>query len=79
MYVIVHGRWGPESSWRRSMGRISRMLLCLQRVNWEPKNYSVWIDDRGVEISSLYTSPSLIKLLLREAIQRQRERDMARV
>eukprot|EP00959_Pyramimonas_sp_CCMP1952_P417664 8750469-Pyramimonas_sp.AAC.1 len=79
MYATAYGRWDPETSWRRSKGPIARMLLCLQKVNWEPKNYSEWIDDRRVEISLLYTCPSLIKLLLREAMQRQRERGMARV
>eukprot|EP00959_Pyramimonas_sp_CCMP1952_P260121 5438479-Pyramimonas_sp.AAC.1 len=80
MYVTVYGRWDPETSWRQPKGPISRFLRCLQRVNWGPKNYSdEWIDDRGAEISLLHTSPSLIKLLLRGAIQGQHERDMARV
>eukprot|EP00959_Pyramimonas_sp_CCMP1952_P145001 3035815-Pyramimonas_sp.AAC.1 len=54
------------------------MLPRLQRAKWEPENFPEWIDDRGIEISLLYTSPSLVKPLLREATQRQHERDMAR-
>eukprot|EP00959_Pyramimonas_sp_CCMP1952_P029073 609800-Pyramimonas_sp.AAC.1 len=63
--------------WRKTKGPIVRMLMRLQRASWEPKNFTEWIDDRGVELSLLYTSPSIIKHLLREAVQRQHERDMA--
>eukprot|EP00959_Pyramimonas_sp_CCMP1952_P401352 8409709-Pyramimonas_sp.AAC.1 len=55
------------------------MLQCLKRVEWSPKHVTEWIDDRGVEISLLYTSPPLIKTLLYEALQRNHERDLAQV
>eukprot|EP00959_Pyramimonas_sp_CCMP1952_P218016 4559628-Pyramimonas_sp.AAC.1 len=47
MFRQVHDKWDPEMPWRKTKGPIVRMLMCLQRVSWEPKNFSEWIDDRG--------------------------------
>eukprot|EP00959_Pyramimonas_sp_CCMP1952_P012633 266892-Pyramimonas_sp.AAC.1 len=53
------------------------MMLGLRRIGWEVKNVTEWVEDRGIEHSLLYTSPSLIKHLMCQAVQRPHERTMA--
>eukprot|EP00959_Pyramimonas_sp_CCMP1952_P115451 2413496-Pyramimonas_sp.AAC.1 len=53
------------------------MLLSRRRVGWKAHNSALWEDDRGVEISLMYTAPNMIRGMLKDAVQRKHECDMA--
>eukprot|EP00959_Pyramimonas_sp_CCMP1952_P176423 3686828-Pyramimonas_sp.AAC.1 len=67
----------PHHRWRHTRGPISRMLLSLRRVVWKACNFALWEDERGVEISPMYTAPNMSRGMLRDAVQRKHECDMA--
>ena len=77
MFHTVQERMEPHHTWRNTKGPISRMLLSFKRAQWQAKSFGLWIYDRGVEISLLYTAPQMWRGLLKDAVQRKHERDMA--
>ena len=44
-------------SWGKSKGPTSRMHLSLQRIGWRSSSPLDWFDDKGAEISLIYTTP----------------------
>eukprot|EP00959_Pyramimonas_sp_CCMP1952_P277852 5807775-Pyramimonas_sp.AAC.1 len=67
----------PPSLATHARTHILNASLSLRRAGWQALNFALWEDDRGVEISLMYTVPNMIRGMLRDAVQRKHECDMA--
>eukprot|EP00959_Pyramimonas_sp_CCMP1952_P047494 991178-Pyramimonas_sp.AAC.1 len=54
------------------------MHLSPRRIGWSASNPLLWIDDKGIEHSLLYTTPSMVCFLLERGVQRHHERVLAK-
>ena len=82
-WAEIRGAWesafGParKISWRRVAGPMMAMRLSLFRIGWSMNSFTELVDDFGVPISLTLTSPKLIGILLKQAVLRGLERDVA--
>ncbi len=53
------------------------MALSLDRVRWQVKDPFTWVNDWGEDVQLTTTSPELLKIMLREAAQRELQRKVA--
>ena len=51
----------PHSSWKSCRGPIGAMFLSLKRLDWKMLDPLTMVDDCGVYIPLLLTSPALLK------------------
>ncbi len=79
--VKPSGAYGAGGSsircWTSSRGPLGAMALSLDRVRWHVKDPFTWVNDWGEEVQLTTTSPELLKIMLREAAERELQRKVA--
>ena len=74
--------WGaiaadPPASWDEARGAVDAADLSARRLGWCFTDFETMCTDQGTTTSLATTSPSLLAKLLREAVQRKWQRQMA--
>ena len=68
---------GAQRPWLRVVGPAGATVTSLRRIGWEPLSASVWVDDRGIQVSLLDSSPKTVIKLVHEAVRRWSWRQLA--
>jgi exonuclease III len=66
-----------KSRWQRVKGPVDALELSMHRIGWTMQGPFVWKDDLGVSRSLLEHSPALWNILLKDAVHRYHERELA--
>ena len=66
-----------KRKWGTVKGPVDALELSLHRLGWTAESASVWIDDLGTRREVLEYSPQMWNFLLRDAVQRLHEREVA--
>ena len=64
----------PPASWDGARGAVDAAYVSARRIGWCFTDFETMSTDQGTVISLATTSPSLLAKLLREAVQRRRQR-----
>ena len=67
----------PPAGWDESRGAADAAYLSARRIGWRFTDFETLCTDQGATISLSTTSPGLLSKLLREAVQRRWQRQMA--
>ena len=66
-----------KSPWLRVVGPAGAVATTLQRIGWSWKSASLWVDDRGAEVSLLDLSPKAVHDLVAKGVERWTWRTLA--
>eukprot|EP00959_Pyramimonas_sp_CCMP1952_P392921 8233221-Pyramimonas_sp.AAC.1 len=64
-----------NQSWSKVRGPLSALRMCIYRLGWAMPDFTTLRDDFGRDISLTLSPPRLIKVLCRDAVLRNLERD----
>ncbi|HIE69537.1 MAG TPA: hypothetical protein EYP98_04890 [Planctomycetes bacterium] len=66
------------TSWQTIRGPLQAALLSLQRLQWTAEGPFLWRNDLGYSLRLLSFSPRMFRRMLRQSVQRNHERSMAK-